>query len=1247
MNAHSLPIRVAASALSFGLLILGTQQAIATQLNISQKPLVLSDSVAPNVILTLDDSGSMSLAVVPDAMGNNDAERQSRRLKSAHYNPMYYDPSITYRLPFKLNNDGTLANPGYNTTFTSAYHNGFVTARGAIDLSNNYIAFTSYNLAGGRGNTFGHTSTNTRLAENPPIDFLYNANLVSNNSSRTFTVVPGASLTIRRTSNSNCTASVTGIKVSDTITCTRISANNYQVDLTKIGIQAYYYRFDQTLSGCPAANPRNDDRCYALTLVSATSGQTRSDDTSAGSDERQNFAIWYSFYRNRALATLTAANVSFHGLPNSIRLTWQALNRCTTLNSAENATTCSGSSNPFREFSNQHRGRFFNWLPNITFGDATPLKAALQRTGNFIQASNTPVWDRIPGSQASPKYACRPNYHIMMTDGQWNEDTVIPRAATNADNSTLTLGDGATEYSPRAPFADSTQNTVADLAFYYWATDLAPNLNNELKPTPADATTSAKYWDPINNPATWQHLVNFNIGLGLGDALTNPSVPWTGETYGGAGYEAIKNGTVNWPSASRSNRPENVYDLWHAAVNSRGEFFSADDPNAMVEAFQQIINRIGNFTTSASRPAVAASQVSGSDGSSGVTREVYETKFSSDDWSGDLQRFDINALGERTETWSAKALLTSARTVQMADADGTGMRDFTWANLSNTQRALFNINPDSTTQATDNRGEARVNYIRGNRAGEGDSEGSFRRRSSALGDIVNSSPALVGKAQYLAYLADSIDGEAGEYSDFQAAAAERTPTIYVGANDGMLHGFNAQTGAETFAFIPSAVMPNLYHLTGQSYESAGHRYYVDGTPVVTDVYMSGEWRTVLIGSLRGGGRALFALDVTDPENVSLLWEFTHADMGHTFAQPVVARLHNGSWAVVTGNGYGNQTGAIPDKAALFVLDVETGEQLTPDEEPLIVEGDTARANGLSSVRLADNNSDGIADYAYAGDLQGNLWRFDLFSGNSFDRNDATFRVSTSYNGSPLFTALDADDNPQPIMAPPSLVRHPTQLGYLVMFGTGKYFEDSDGNVDTTKAHSLYAIWDRQTRAETTGSPPSITRRDLLEQTIESQSNGVFGGSSDIRLISENRPTWYSDNGQVDDWGWYLDLQVGDTRAGEMMINPMSARGDTLIFSTLTPNDDPCKDGVEAWLYAVNPASGARSAFTVFDMDGDGNVDASDNLSGSVVSGRKLSSAGGFTLNGDLVFSSGESMKVNLGPNSNGRQTWHFLPEDEE
>jgi len=1246
MKAHPTSTRVVASALSFGLLIIGMQQAVATQLNISQRPLILSDSVAPNVILTLDDSGSMSLAVVPDAMGNNDAERQSRRLKSSHFNPMYYNPSITYRVPFKLNNDGTLSSSPYSSTFNTAYHNGFVTGRGSIDLRNDYIPFTSYNLSGGRGTTFGHTTTNTRLAENPPLDFKYDANLTSNNTSQIFTIAPGASLTIRRTNNNNCTATASGINVPSPLTCTRVSANNYRVDLTQTGVQAYYYKFNQTLSGCPTTNPKNDDRCYALTLVSDNSGQIRIDDSAVGTDERQNFAIWYSFYRNRALATLTAANISFNGLPNSIRLTWQALNRCTTLNSAVNATSCSGSSNPFREFSNQHRGRFFNWLPNITFGDSTPLKAALKRTGDFIQASNTPAWDRIPGSQASPKYACRPSYHIMMTDGQWNENTTIPLAARNADNSTITLGDGTTEYAPRAPFADATQNTVADLAFYYWATDLAPNLENKLKPTPADATSPTKYWDPKNNPATWQHLVNFNIGLGLGDALTDASVPWTGETFGGAGYEAIKNGTTNWPSASTSNRPENVYDLWHAAVNSRGEFFSADDPNAMVEAFQQIINRIGSFTTSASRPAVAASQVAGADGSFGVTREVYETEFSSEDWSGDLKRFDINALGERSETWSAKTLLTSARTVQMADADGTGMTAFTWANLSQTQRALFNINPDSSTQAADSRGEARVNYIRGNRAGEGDTDGTFRQRSGVLGDIVNSSPVLVGNAQYLAYLAESIDGEAGEYSDFQADAAERTPTIYVGANDGMLHGFNAETGAETFAFIPSAVMPNLYHLTGQSYESAGHRYYVDGTPVVTDVYMGGEWRTVLIGTLRGGGRGLFALDVTDPDNVSLLWEFTHEDLGHTFPQPVVARLHNGSWAVVTGNGYGNQAGATPDKAALFVLDVETGEQLTPDEEPLIVEGDAARANGLSSVRLADNNSDGIADYAYAGDLQGNLWRFDLFSGNSFNRTDATFDVSTSYNGNPLFTAIDADGNPQPIMAPPSLVRHPTQLGYLVMFGTGKYFEDSDGNVDTTKAHSLYAIWDRQTRAETTGSPPSITRSDLLEQTIDTQSNGVFGGSSDIRLISENRPSWYQGNGDVDDWGWYLDLQVGDTRTGEMMINPMSARGDTLIFSTLTPNDDPCRDGVEAWLYAVNPASGARSPFTVFDMDGDGDVDANDNLNGAVVSGRKLSSAGGFTLNGDLVFSSGESMKVNFGPTSNGRQTWNFLPEDE-
>jgi len=1240
-----------ASLLTFSLLFGGIQSAHATLLDISQKPLVLSDSVAPNLILTLDDSGSMRWAFVPDDING---VHQTRRAKSAAFNPMYYDPSVTYLLPTRYANDGSVASPSYATSFTAAWNNGFKAnnTTGSLNLSNNYKVGWSYDPNGNIGSTYGYSSTSNRLAQNPTDDFNATA---SRSTNGTTTVVKGdIRFAIERTASNRCTATATINGISISASCTG-SNNSFTASLAQVGVPAYYYVYDTTLSGCTRVT--TDESCYRLVFVSATSGQPRDDDAASGRDERQNFAIWYSFYRNRALATLSAANLSFTGLPSSIRLTWQTLGNCTSFT----GTGANCGTNYFRRFTDHHRGNFFNWLPTINFDTSTYLLQATDRAGKFL-ATEEP-WYKDPNpltssggrasSETTPIYACRPSFHVLMTDGMWNSAMTVDMD----DNASIASLPDGTSYTPRAPFRDSTRNTLADLAFKYWATDARPNLANNLKQLIAVQNTDAasRYWDPRNNPATWQHMVNYTIGLGLGSALTNTNVPWTGETFAGPGYEGLKAGTANWPAASSGNN-NNVYDLWHMAINSRGEFFNGDSPDKVVDAFNQILNRIGNYTTSASRPAVTASQVNGA-----TSREVYETEFSSDDWSGDLKKYAIDPAGARTLAWSAKSRLNGERSVKMTAANGRQFQEFNWTNLSAVQRGYFNINPDTTSGQTDGKGEARVNYIRGNRSNEGITTSTFRTRSSVLGDIVNSAPVVVKDAQYLAYLADRIDGSPGDYYQFQQRVANRKEMIYVGANDGMLHGFNAATGAEELAFVPNAVLPNLYRLTGQSYQSGGHRYYVDGTPVVSDVYFNNSWHTVLIGSLRGGGRSLFALDVTDPNNIRPLWEFTHENMGHTFPQPVIARLHTGKWAVVTGNGYGNQSGANADKAALFVIDVETGELV----REVVVEGDTTKANGLSSVRLADNDSDGIADYAYAGDLQGNLWRFDLFRatnsttppGNPFASSvigtAQAEHIVASYGGKPLFKATDATTGAvQPITAAPSLVRHPSQLGYLVIFGTGKYFEDSDGNVNTTLGHSVYAIWDRKTKAETTATPPTITQSNLLTQTILRElSTDINGVTSESRLVSQNVPKWYKDNAtanltdnDVNHWGWRLDLQVGTTKAGEMMINPMAARGQALIFSTLTPNDDPCKDGVEAWLYGINPSSGGRTTFSVFDMDGSGDVNSSDTYNNEVVSSRKLDSASGFNLNGDTLFSTDESIVVDYGPTSSGRQSWQVIPK---
>lgn len=1318
MNTFPCSKKALLSTLGFFLYFSGSLSASAAALNISQKPLMLTETVAPNLILTLDDSGSMRWAFVPDDING---EFNSRRGKSADFNPMYYNPNVTYRIPTRYDINGNVSLTPYSTSFTQAFNHGFVQSRGSFNLSNSYRVTWSYDprttLAA--NTAYGYSNTTNRFARNPADDF--SATVIRNsNGTSTSTTPGGITFTINRTGTNSCTAtaSKTGVFNNLAANCTRTATNTYTGSLTEVAVPAYYYVLDRTLAGCASA-ANNDENCHKLIFVTSSSGKVRTDDVSASTDERQNFAIWYSFYRNRALATLSAAQIAFADLPPEVRLTWQNLGTCTSFTGNDTGNCFD---NRLREYNNAHKGQLFGWLQDPPFSQSTFLRQAIRRAGEFLKS---PVaWQKFPNdssqtNNAGNTYSCRPSYHIMMTDGIWNDNFSNPSDTLRSDNVSFQLPSGNTYDGVRAPYADSTQQTLADLAMHYWATDLNPNLNNELRPYLPfrnDNDATAQFWDPRNNPATWQHMVNFTMGLGLTNSLDQPGLQWdpTQGTFGGTGYESLRNGTASWPAASSSS-VNNVYDLWHAAINSRGEFFSVDSPDAMVQAFRDILNRIADRTSTAARPAVSASFVSDNDGNA-IQSNVYATQFNSTDWSGQMFKSQLSANGQITELWNIQSanqgLNPNNRRVLIADTtnSNTGFKDFNWTNLG-TMQDLLNINPESLVGARDSRGQARVAYIRGDRSGEGDNSPAFRKRNSrtVLGDIINSSPVVVGTPGYLAYLADAIENPPPSnrasyksYAAFREAnlKTKRPEMVYVGSNGGMLHGFNSATGVEEFAFIPTEVIKNLYRLTGQNYVGAEHRYFVDGTPVVRDIYMGDDigWRTVLIGTLRAGGRALFALDITDPAQIKLLWEFgtaQDADLGYTFAQPEIVRLHTGQWAVLQGNGYDS----LNDKAALMIIDIKTGALIKKISVPATVENNATLPNGLSSVRGADNNGDGLVDYAYAGDLQGNLWRFDLVkasasrdtptSGDPFARTNnevastsANNDFKIAYGGRPLFVARDKAGKRQPITIQPSIVRHPTSYGYLVLIGTGKYFENSDANVDTSRAMTLYGIWDRKTKRQLTDSNTLIAGSRFVSNTTlgrlneqvftEQQDNALIGDAEqsanrDIRLLSQNVPQWFrlpttseadlkvpSSDELVTQWGWALDMAVQNNSGtpqleGEMIVSGMTASGSILFLSSLTPNQDPCQAGADTWLYAVDAFSGGRTRFNVLDLNADRLVNPTDQYNANVVSGMRFPALGGFTLApGNKVFGSdGAADPATVGddPNSSGRQSWHIVPEE--
>lgn len=1247
---HLNPCAKALSYAAFGVALLHGVNSYAA---VSQSPVSLTIGVPPNMLLTLDDSGSMRFAFAPDSISGTSA---TRRAKSSAYNPLYYNPRAIYKAPTVFTTAGV--EQQLTTTFAQAWHNGFNTSVGSIDLSGaNYrptwdVPITSAPSSYNYSNSTNYTGTGVvfRLGSNPSADFETSVTM-SSNGSTTRTVGTTIFTFVRTTNNRgvvSCTATANNSAWANAInaTCTPGNNNVLTASLTQIPTPAYYYLYDSSLAtGCSTTN----DACYALRFV--------------GSAEQQNFANWYSFYRNRALATISAAALAFYDVSPSVRLSWQGLNRCTTFTGSD--TDCGN--NAFKAYNPAHKGQLYNWLRTMTFDNGTPLPTALRRAGDFYQT--TTPWEAFPnktGTNTSQNtYACRPSYHIMMTDGVWNSAATAP-SKFRPDNETFNLPDN-TPFVRRAPYYDATANTLADLAMHYWATDLNPNLSNTLKAyTPfksGDATTD--YWDPRNDPATWQHMTNFMMGLGLTQSLNQTNIPWAGSTFTGAGYSALKAGTVSWPAAGASATDANVYDLWHAAINSRGEFFSVDSPEAMVQAFTDILSRIADRKSTAARPAINSGQVSVDENNNGTVKTVsYQTSYASDDnWSGDVKRFEkswnatTNTM-ETNEVWSAKAKVPSTRTIFVAGSGNTGLAPFTAPNAALTSYSgvtlltYLNRDPENANTA-DTKGPARVSYLSGDRAGEGT---TYRQRSGVLGDFYSSTPAVVlNTPRYLEQFTNRLEGN-DAYTTFKGRISTRSPRIYVGGNDGMLHGFNANTGVEEFAFIPSAVFPKLNKLTGSNYS---HEFYVDGSPVVADVYDGSAWRTILVGTLKAGGKSIFALDITFPGQEKLLWQFdentiTNANavkMGYSFSQPTIARLHTGKWAVVFGNGYesANNTNG---KAALFILDAMSGALV----RSLEVQGTAGVANGLSTPKLGDYNADGTADYAYAGDLQGNMWRFDLLRATRDESNPfkvtndvpaSAFKVG--FGGNPLFKASADNEGTQrqAITSAPSLVTHPTGTGYLVIFGTGRFFDTADKAGDKSMPQSVYGIWDKKTLGETAPNP-NVLRSSLQSQSITTTTTvSADGSTARGRVISNNAVRWQptkdaAGNTQAAQNGWFLNLVRED---GEMVVENMSQLGRTIFFQSLVPNDDPCGDGAGNWTYAINPYSGGRTTQKAFDFT------PTTDVGTTIVSAVRQDGEGGGTLsqNADSSYQycTGQScINIYPDPTSIGRQAWRRTEEKE-
>ncbi len=847
-------------------------------------------------------------------------------------------------------------------------------------------------------------------------------------------------------------------------------------------------------------------------------------------------------------------------VPNgSIRLAWQSMTRCYSIPSGGDCNN----QNMMRVLDSTQRSRFMTWVDTLGPRSGTPSHRMLFNAGEYLRmapAIDSP-WASNPGTTQEPMLSCRKAYNLFMTDGGWNRtegwsDINAAAGGTigNSDGTSRTLGDGSTAYDVasdasqiyRDAYGGTALPTFSDLAFYYWATDLQPAIANHVPKRIAhkgDQTftngmasrTIPEYWNPRNDPATWQHMTTYTVGFNTAANwnATSATPKFGTDTWSGGDYAKLMLGAVAWTNPITGDETTRMPELWHAALNSRGKFIPARTAASLATAFKDVLNTIAADQTTA---------ITSLGGSSHTTRnesKSFEGGYSADGWKGEVIAYDVAATTGAVSTtgaWGmavpamgdspAKPVSTATRMDADSDFptnrrvlshDGTNGIAWQWSALSDAQKLAL----DTLHATVDSRGADRLDFIRGDRSKEVQNGGSFRDRQSRHGDIVNSRPWVVAGKPSSGYT-DAA------YTAFRNTNPPRTPMIYVGANDGMLHGFSALDGTEKIAYVPRGLHGALSQLTSVNYE---HRYYVDGSPFTGDLSINGTWKTYLAGFLGAGGAGYFVLDVTapgafataTPDSLVVMDKTGPAmdpDVGHIFGDPVmdqnnmsltqqITKLNDGRWALVTGNGFNSAN----EQAVLLIQYLDGAKEL------LKLKAGTAGGNGLGAPRLIDLNGDKMPDIAYAGDLKGSLWKFDLSS-------DSATEWTVAFAGAPLYLAKDAANKAQPITAAPVWQAHPNG-GITVVFGTGRNLTNADRtDMSTQSAYGVYdntAITRNASNKITLAGGGAITggRTVLVPQTSGSASAGR-SDRTQKRLwnLSSNAVNFTGANASK---GWYFDL----------------------------------------------------------------------------------------------------------------------------
>ena len=932
---------------------------------------------------------------------------------------------------------------------------------------------------------------------------------------------------------------------------------------------------------------------------------------------QQNFANWFSYYRKRDLTAKAAFSAAVKPAETA-RIGYATINN----NANNRIRVASMNVSP----ASGNKRALLNELFRTRPASGTPLRRALRNTGRYFDCAAGDIFGSSsassPGSANCPVLSsddggqCQQNYTILMTDGFWNGGSP---GVGNTDAGSGDFDGGA--------YADGISNTLADVAMHYYETDLH-SLADEVPTTLRDISGYLGTTSPFET--MHQHMATYTVGFGVtGNITADPGDPAA---------------AFDWPDATAGNA-EKIDDLRHAAYNGRGQFLSANDPATLSQAMSDIFTDIAKSTGTATAVAFNTQEV---DAGSLVFRASFNTKTNKGDLVAHAVSVDPvskNIVVSQTATWSAAEQLdtkltnnSDSRTIITYKDTGTGTSTgipFEWNSLSSgpgSQQALLdNPQPANVDPAVNTFGDERLNYLRGHSIDEGSNgaDGEFRERSAVagkLGDIVHSTPVFVGKPQFYGRNGGAYPQTAGDtYTDFVTAYENRNELTYVGANDGMLHAFDTSDGSEVFAYVPGVLYNKLSNLTDPNYS---HEFFVDLTVAVNDAFFtpatggtnSGtlSWNTILIGGLGAGGKGYYALNVTDPNALdteaeamkNVLWEFTEADdggvgnsdLGFTFSQPLISMSNvkdgsgNQKWVAVFGNGY-NSTSADGD-ATLYVLFLEGGQDgvWTADSDFIKIStgmgkaesSDNSTPNGIGGVRGIDLDGNGTLDYVYAGDLQGNLYRFDL-SGNT----------TTSWKKTPkiIFQARydpSGANVVQPITTVPIAVPHPTDSGLIVITATGSWMTTDDAT--STDIQSIYGIWDDLSNT------PLVTANQLVEQVFTNQINKEEGYT--VRTLTNNTINWVNTGAAKDKVkGWYIDLDMpaaGTTAPveypGERAVRNLQLRGGLLFVNTIIPRPtSACSAGAGGFELGFNPYNGGSGSKVIFDLNSDNDFGKLDNV----------------------------------------------------